>query len=110
MPQLIVTDSAYRFVPPHEGNFWPRILSRLASRILKRKYAVHDIEVRGAERLIPLIQNRDGILLTPNHCRMSDALVLQALSRELRQPFFVMASSHLFRGSRFLKWALRRIR
>ena len=40
---------------------------------------------------------------------MSDPLVLQALSHRLRQPFFVMASSHLFRGSRLLAFILRRL-
>lgn len=109
MPPLIVTDSSYTFVPPHKGSIWPRILSRFAMRIVRRKYLIDDIEVQGTEKLAPLLKNGDGILLAPNHCRMSDALLLQALSRELRQPFFVMASSHLFRGSAVLKWALRRI-
>ena len=109
MPPLIVTESAYQFVPPHKGNLWPRVLSRFAMRIVRKKHAIERIEVRGSEKLTPLIKNRDGILLAPNHSRMSDALVLQALSRDLRQPFFVMASSHLFRGSPLMKFALRRI-
>ena len=109
MPPLIVTENAYEFVPPHEGGIWPRLLSRFSMRLLKSKYRIHDVEVRGHEQLSALLKNGDGLLLAPNHCRMSDALVLQALSRKLRQPFFVMASSHLFRGSPLLKWALRRI-
>lgn len=109
MPPLIVTESSYTFVPPHEGNFWPKVLSRFAMRIVRAKYRIDSIDVRGTEKLTPLLENGDGILLAPNHCRMSDALVLQGLSRELARPFFIMASSHLFRGSAMLKWALRRI-
>jgi 1-acyl-sn-glycerol-3-phosphate acyltransferase len=109
MPPLIVTDSHYKFVPPHQGDIWPRLLSRLAVRMLKTQHGVHEVEIRDQQKLAPLISEGHGIVLAPNHCRMSDALVLQSLSQALRQPFFVMASSHLFRGSKLLKWALRRI-
>ena len=109
MPKLIVTDSAYEFVPPHEGNLWPKVLSRFVLSQLKSHCQITDVEIRNADVLKPLLANRDGILLAPNHCRMADAMVLQSLAAELRQPFFVMASSHLFRGGRLLKWALRRI-
>ena len=40
---------------------------------------------------------------------MADPIVLQCLARELSQPFFVMASSHLFRGSKLLAWTLRKM-
>jgi hypothetical protein len=40
---------------------------------------------------------------------MTDALVLQALACRLRMPFYIMASSHLFRGSRWLAWLIRRL-
>jgi 1-acyl-sn-glycerol-3-phosphate acyltransferase len=76
---------------------------------LRRKCGISEIEVRGLDRLKPLIESGHGILLAPNHCRMSDAIVLQTLSRRLRQPFFVMASSHLFHGSRLLAFVLRRL-
>lgn len=109
MPPLIVTDSAYTFVPPYEGNLWPKVLSRFVLSQLRSRCEITEVEIRNAEVLKPLLANKDGILLAPNHCRMADAMVLQSLSAELRQPFFVMASSHLFRGSRLLKWALRRI-
>lgn len=109
MPPLIVTDSTYEFVPPHEGNLWPRLLARVAARVRKKDHGVGDVEIRGAENLTQILNDGHGIVIAPNHCRMADALVLQALSQKLRQPFFVMASSHLFRGSRFMKWVLRRM-
>jgi len=108
MPPLIVTDSSYQFVPPHEGNLWPRLLSWYAMRLMKSRFGITELEIRDADKLASLVANGDGILLAPNHCRTSDSLVLQGLSRKIGQPFFVMASSHLFRGSRFMKWVLRR--
>jgi 1-acyl-sn-glycerol-3-phosphate acyltransferase len=109
MPPLIVTDSSYEFVPPHQGNIWPRLLSRFATRMIRTRYGIHSVEIRDQQKLATLLSDGHGIVLAPNHCRMSDAMVLQSLSQSLHQPFFVMASSHLFRGSRLMKWALRRM-
>jgi len=67
------------------------------------------VQVRGAEVIRRLQQSGEGVLLAPNHCRMSDAVMLQSLAAAAGQPFFVMASSHLFRESRVACWALRRM-
>ena len=109
MPSLLVTDSSYQFVPPHRSAVWPRLLSGVIPYYLRRKCGVTEVEIRGLEKLKPLQESGHGLLLAPNHCRMSDAIVLQTLSRRLRQPFFVMASSHLFRGSPMLSFVLRRL-
>ena len=110
MTSVLVADSKYQFVPPHEGKLWPRLLGRLMPHFLRRKHGITGIEVRGDDAIGKLLASGHGILLAPNHCRMSDAIVLQSLSRKLKQPFFVMASSHLFRGSRLLAWLLRFIK
>ncbi|MBL8811256.1 MAG: 1-acyl-sn-glycerol-3-phosphate acyltransferase [Planctomycetaceae bacterium] len=107
MPALLVTDSKYKFVPPHEGNFLPRVLSRVMAIFRRRKYCVDRVEIRGEETLAQLVKSGHGILLAPNHSRMTDAMVLQDLAMKIRQPFFIMASSHLFRGSKTLAWMLR---
>jgi len=109
MPPLIVVDSKYRFVPPHRGTIWPRLLRPALLSWLKHREGITRIDVHGADRIRELQQQGHGLLLTPNHCRMTDAMVLQQLSAELNQPFFTMASSHLFRGSRWLAWTLRRM-
>lgn len=109
MAPLIVVDSKYQFVPPHRGTVWPRLLRPAVLTWLKYRQHITRIDVRGAERIDTLRQAGHGLLLTPNHCRMTDALVLQKLSAVLNQPFYTMASSHLFRGSRWLAWALRRM-
>ena len=109
MSPLLVTESSYQFIPPHRGNLWPRLLNYLVPGYLRRVSGVTEVEIRGAERVAELLRDRHGVLLAPNHCRMSDAIVLQCLARRLRQPFFVMASSHLFRGSRWEAFVLRRL-
>ena len=109
MPPLIITDSSYQFVPPHRGRIWPRVLMPLVRRVRRQRYFVTDVELRGMELLSPLIQRGDGVLLAPNHCRMADATVLQELSQALGQPFFTMASAHLFRGGKALRFVLRRM-
>ena len=109
MAPLIVVDSKYQFFPPHRGTLWPRILRPAALTWLKYRQHITRIDVQGAERIDTLRQSGHGLLLTPNHSRMTDPLVLQQLSALLDQPFYTMASSHLFRGSRWLAWALRRM-
>lgn len=109
MSPVLVADSKYKFVPPHEGVFWPRLFARLAPLYLKRKYCVTDIEIRGEDAIRDLWAAGHGVLLAPNHCRAQDAGVLQSLSHRLRLPFYVMASAHLFRGSRLDRWVLRRL-
>ena len=109
MPKLLNTESKYRFVPPHDGGLWPRVLGRAMPLYLWWKFAISQIEVRGAERVSELHRAGHGVLITPNHCRMSDALVLQSLAVRARQPFYIMASAHLFRGSRSLAWLIRRL-
>jgi 1-acyl-sn-glycerol-3-phosphate acyltransferase len=109
MSALIHVESRYEFVPPHRGTLWPRFFRAVAPWYLRRKFGVVDVQVRGAEMIGKLQSSGEGVLLAPNHCRMSDALVLQSLSAAAGQPFFVMASSHLFRGNRITRWALQRM-
>ena len=109
MPSPVVTDKTYEFISPHEGRIWPRVLRPVVRRHLRKQFGVTEVEVRGADKLSDLMRAGHGILLAPNHCRMGDALVLQALSNEVKHPFFVMASSHLFHGGKALAWALRKL-
>lgn len=109
MTGLIHVDTRYKFIPPHYGNFWPRLFRGLAPSFLRHHYGITSVEVRGAETVKKLHDAGQGVLIAPNHCRMSDAVVLQVLSAATRQPFFFMASYHLFRAGRFTSWALRRM-
>lgn len=109
MPPLIVTDSEYEFVPPHKSRIWPKLLTPMIRYVRKSQHCIGEVEVRGAEILTEIVSNGDGVLLAPNHCRMADALVLHELTVATGQPFFTMASSHLFRGRWSLGFVLRRM-
>jgi len=108
-PSVVVTDSAYEFVPPHRGDRWPRILSFLTPRFLNTRYGVTGVEVRGEEKLRELRQSGHSVLLTPNHSRMADPVVLLQMARRLQHSLFIMASSHLFHGNRLMSFTMRRV-
>lgn len=109
MSRTLVTESNYRFIPPHEGTVCPRLLNLVIPTVLRHKYGVTATEFRDVDKLRKLIAEGHGLLLAPNHCRMADALILQQLGGKAHQPFYTMASSHLFRGSRTLAFLLRRL-
>jgi 1-acyl-sn-glycerol-3-phosphate acyltransferase len=106
--QNIIIDKPYVPVPPHRGNIWPKILTRYAPRILRKKYGIIGIECVNADLLQQSLAAGHGILLTPNHCRDEDPYVLGALSRATGSPFFIIASWHLFMQSRIQTFFLRR--
>lgn len=106
--QNIVIDQPYEFVPPHRGTVWYSLLSVYLRRYLRRTYGVERVECRNPELLRRSIEAGHGILLTPNHCRDCDPLVLGELARCVGKPFFFMASWHVFMQGKFMAWLLRR--
>lgn len=107
--QQVVIAKKYEFVPPHHGTFWPRILQRLMARHARRKCGVEQTTFHGLDRLRASLAAKHGIILAPNHCRPCDPFVLASLCIELDQPFYTMASAHLFMQSRWQRWLLRRV-
>jgi 1-acyl-sn-glycerol-3-phosphate acyltransferase len=106
--QDIVIDKPYRFVPPYPGTLWSKILGWWLPYYLKRHYGITQVDIRGAEQLERSLAEGHGILLTPNHCRPCDPMVMGMLSRRVNRPFYCMASWHLFMQGRFQAWLLRR--
>ncbi|MGD0208593.1 MAG: 1-acyl-sn-glycerol-3-phosphate acyltransferase [Verrucomicrobiota bacterium] len=107
--QNIVIDQPYRFVPPHCGRFWCALFGLWLPRYLDRNHGIESVECRGTEHLQRSLDAGHGILLTSNHCRPCDPMTLGVLSLAVRRPFYIMASWHLFRQSRFQTWLLPRI-
>jgi 1-acyl-sn-glycerol-3-phosphate acyltransferase len=104
----VVSDKLYVPVPPYHGTLWPRLLNLYLPRFLRRRYGTRHIEVIAAEKLRASIDAGHGVLITPNHCRDEDPFILSALARVVGRPFFVVASAHLFMGSRLQSFLLRR--
>ncbi|MEM9368071.1 MAG: 1-acyl-sn-glycerol-3-phosphate acyltransferase [Planctomycetota bacterium] len=107
----IILDRPYEFVPRDRGNFWPSLIQRfrLIDWHLKRREGVVGYEIRHAERLRQSIDAGDGVLLTPNHCRYADPIVLGWLARKVHTHVYAMASWHLFNTNAFERFALRRM-
>ncbi|MHB0955796.1 MAG: 1-acyl-sn-glycerol-3-phosphate acyltransferase [Pirellulaceae bacterium] len=109
--QPILIEKPYRFIPPHRGNWWPTLIRdfNLPGFWLRRAEGVERFELRGAEHLKESLRAGHGILLTPNHCRLADPLVMGWLAREVRCLVYAMASWHLFQQNRFMAWAIQKM-
>lgn len=107
--QNIVFDKPYEFIPPYHSGFWPAVVKLYLSRYLRRSYGVHSVESRGTEHLQASIDAGHGVLLTPNHCRPCDPLVLGEVGKQLRINYYAMVSWHAFQQDRFTARMLRRM-
>jgi 1-acyl-sn-glycerol-3-phosphate acyltransferase len=107
--QEVVNEQPYRFVPPYHGRIWWSLLEQALPWYLNRYWGVERVELRGLERVRESLAARHGILLAANHPRPCDPIVLGQLSRELRQPFFTMASWHLFMNGGWQAWMMHKV-
>ena len=104
----VVSDKPYVPVLPYHGTLWPRAMNLYLPRYLRRRYGTKDVEIVGAEKLRASIAAGLGVLVTPNHCRDEDPFILSRLASAVGRPFFVVASAHLFMGSKVQAFLLRR--
>ena len=107
--QNIIIDKPYHFVPPRTGTFWPRLMGFLLPTYLNKSHGIESHEIVGLEHLRASVAAGHGILLTPNHCRPCDPMVIGLLSRSIGCPLNIIASWHLFMQNRLLSWVLPRI-
>lgn len=106
----IVIDKPYEFVAPVYGTFWGHLLGRaLLPHYLRSIHGVESCELIGVERLKASVDAGHGIMLTPNHCRPCDPMVLYPLGLAVGAPVHIMASWHLFMKSRVQKWVLQQV-
>lgn len=107
--QDIIIEKPYEFIGPHRGRGWPWIIQRLrlVDWYLRKYEGVVRHQLHGVDHLRESLRQGKGVLLTPNHCRYADPLVMGWVSRAAEMPLYSMASWHLFHQSRFQKWALR---
>ena len=106
--QDIIIEKPYQFVPPHRGNFVPKMILKLGivPWYLRKFEGVVSHQLHGVDHLRESMRQGHGVLLAPNHCRYADPLVMAFLAHEAQVPMFAMASWHLFQQSRWQRWAL----
>lgn len=107
--QNIIIEKPYEFIPPVRGTFWSTVIKlfNLHAIYLRRAEGVVKHEVRHVERLRASLDAGHGILITPNHCRYADPIVMGWLAQAANCHFYGMASWHLFHVNRFMTWAMR---
>ncbi|HEX5471984.1 MAG TPA: 1-acyl-sn-glycerol-3-phosphate acyltransferase, partial [Lacipirellulaceae bacterium] len=107
--QRVVIDEPYEFVPPVYSEWWPMLLRLYLRRYLRTAFGIHSVECRHVERLRGSLAAGHSVMLAPNHCRMSDPVVLGILGMEADCHLFAMASWHVFKQSRFQTFMTRRM-
>ncbi len=107
--QHVIIEEPYKFVPPSRSNWWPRFVGLFLNRYLRRSFAIHSVECREVQRIRDSIAQGNGVLMAPNHCRMSDPLVLGVLSKHMGSHLHAMASWHLFKQDWFSALITRKI-
>lgn len=109
--QNIVIEKPYEFVPPYRGTWWQSIIKNLGlpGMWLRKNHGVVDHECRHVDRLTQSLAAGHGVMIAPNHCRMSDPMTMGFLARDARCLMYTMASWHLFQQDRFTAWAIRRM-
>ena len=105
--QHVFVEKPYEFVPRLKSSWQQRLLlrTRLLERILRKREGVEDHECRGLDKLRSSLDAGHGILLAPNHPRTADPMAIYFAARKLNQPFYTMASWHLFNHG----WLKRRV-
>lgn len=100
MQEGIFIEKPYQFVPPMVSA-WPlKTLLRLGvHKYLLRRQGIVSCEIRNADRLKQSVSAGHGVMLTPNHPRTNDPVVMCELNSAVNTPFYTMASWHLFNQS-----------
>lgn len=109
--QQIVIEKPYEFIPPHRGNLWPTMIQRfrLIDRWLRKSHGITSYECRGVDKLRASLAAGHGIMLTPNHVRPSDPIVMGFPAREAGTHLYAMASWHLYNQTRFTAYAIHKM-
>ncbi len=95
----------YRFVKPHRGRFWTRLLVPILLPIYRRLWArVHNIEIRGVKHLTDSLAAGHAVALAPNHCRLSDPLMMICLGRAAGTDLWGMGNWNVFQSHPFFRW------
>jgi 1-acyl-sn-glycerol-3-phosphate acyltransferase len=107
--QNVVIAKPYRFVAPHPGRGWWQLFRPILPYYLRRTAGIGRVDCRHADRLRASLAAGHGVVLAPNHCRPHDPMVLGVLAHQLAQPFYVIASWHLFRQNALQTFLLPRL-
>jgi 1-acyl-sn-glycerol-3-phosphate acyltransferase len=95
--QKVVFDEPYEFVPPYRGRFWSWAVGRYLPRLLRNRFGITGWKCQGLDHLRESLDAGHGIILCPNHTRLSDPLMSGAITTGAKCHAFAMASWHVFK-------------
>jgi len=100
----------YIFRPPKYSPFFAAILRQISrNRFLRSKFKIRDIHVVGVERVGELVNQKNAVLVAPNHADHPDPHVLVHAGRRCGVNFHFMAAREAFEVSRLGGFAMQRI-
>jgi 1-acyl-sn-glycerol-3-phosphate acyltransferase len=99
----------YQFIPPYRGARWCWLARHLIPGHLRKSMGVTHWRFEGLEHLSQSVRDGAGILLTPNHSRWPDPVVMGVLGITIKQYFYYVVSYHLFKMSRLRGWVMNRV-
>jgi len=111
--QKLVIEEPYRFIPPYRGRIWSQLFRPLLPFYLRISHGIVAVECRGLDRLKESVSAGKGVLIAPNHCRLSDPMTMGWIVRAAGIHLYTMASWHLFKQDRLFDrlsaWMMRRL-
>lgn len=105
--QNLVIAEPYKFVPPIASTFWTWPLRWYMPGRVRRAYGVTEYDFRGKDKITEAMAAGHSLLIAPNHCRPCDPEVIAIMFIQLGQPFFMMASWHLFKQGWLQRFLMR---
>lgn len=107
----ILVDKPYEFVPPRRTKFWIWLVCtfNLHRWWLKKTDGLEFYSCTNGHKLRESVKAGHGIILTPNHCRLSDPMAMAEVVKASGAYAHSMASWHLFQSSKMVAWAIPRL-
>ncbi len=84
---------------PTAYRFWKWV----RERIRLQHHRLVEIEIRGMEHLRKCIDEKHGVLITPNHSCHADPTVLYWVADQLKMPFYFMATWQIFQRASWIR-------
>ena len=108
---LDFSDKPYQFFPPKPNSLVIAIAKQLNRRFVLpgKKHRIKQIELRHADRILPLISAKHRLLLLPNHSTHSDPQMMLEVQRRLRINAATMAAYDVFLRGKFQAWFMQSI-
>jgi hypothetical protein len=88
----------YEFIEPKVGRFWLTLGRFYAKTVYLKQQKIAAIDVEGLERIAPLLERGDGVLIGPNHPDHADCYVMLDLGGRIDKTFYFMAAHQIFHG------------